>query len=246
MASKEHLHFDDMVKRTKSYVTHPFLTANGVEPSISRFHFDVSQALLTAAEVSKHEAEQVMTAVLLLHQGLSIHDTVDDIYGKRKQLTVLAGDFSSGHYYHILAHIPNTQLLSALCEAVVQVNEAKMTLIATPDLSPRQYADLHETIHGALLYALATFYFPDSTDWESQVQALVRGFIADEHLLKEQFAAHLTWRQALEWLTEVIERLIKAQGNALLQPISALLVDYLITMQHKLETQSLTERNHTW
>lgn len=246
MASTENLCFDEMVKKAEGYVRHPFLVAEGVEPSLSRFHFDVSQALLSVAGVQKSEAEQVIAAVLLLHQGLSVHDVVDDVSDRRKQLTVLAGDFSSGHYYSILANLPNTRLLCDLCYAVVQVNEAKMTLISNLELSSVEYAKLYETIHGALLYVLANHYFPGSSDWQTQIQALVRGFIANEQLLKKQLAAHLSWRPAMEWLTEVIERLIKAQANAVLQPISAFLLDYLTSLQKKLETQSLTEGNHTW
>lgn len=245
VAGTNNLQFESFARKLKQNRNHPFLKENGVEPNISRFHFDVSTALVRAAKAPADEQEQILTAVLLLQQGLSIHDLIDAKSGQNKQLTVLAGDLSSGYYYQILAAIPNVHLLRELCIAVANINEAKMSLISGTDLKSDGDVVLNETIHGALLYALVTHYFPEATDWQEQVQALVRADLARRSLLKRP-SVHFTWRQMTERLTDATERLLNIQPHTVLQPIFLPLLDYLTTAQKNLETQSLTEGNHTW
>ncbi len=245
VAGINNLQYDTFSEQLKQSRNHPFLKKHGVEPNISRFHFDVSMALLRAANVPPKDAEQILAAVLLLQQGLAIHDSIDMLDGQTKQLTVLAGDLSSGHYYQILAAIPNVQLLRVLCIAVADINEAKMALISGAELKSDGDTALNETIIGALLYALAEHYFADEPEWHEQIQALVRAELTRRSLLKRQ-PVHFNWRQVTERLTDAIDRLVKLEPHTVLQPIALFLLDYLLSAQKNLETQSLTEGNHTW
>jgi heptaprenyl diphosphate synthase len=170
--------FAETVQRVKRYMHHPFLAANRIEQQVSRFHFDVVHWLLSHTTVSPQEWRTVVDAVLLLQQGLSIHEEVDRVSGIERQLTVLAGDYDSSRYYWLLARQELNRVIEALSDAVVHVNEAKMDLFAAvpPVPAERVLSDL-ETIEGALLFAIARVYHPDNNAVNSFVRAQVRKYV---------------------------------------------------------------------
>ena len=128
MPNTRNLLFETIEKRVNAYTSHPYLRACQVSQSVSRFHFEVTYAILTAANVNDETLEEVLKAILLLEQGLSVHDTVDKNAGMLRQLTVLTGDFSSSQYYSVLARMGNFRLLYRLSMAITRINSAKMKL----------------------------------------------------------------------------------------------------------------------
>jgi heptaprenyl diphosphate synthase len=237
------LSFDDINDWVQRYVDHAYLRAAQVRPTASRFHFGAARTILQTAGVPSDTAVPVLSAVLLLQTGLSMHDDVDRVDGLNRQLYVLAGDYCSSWYYAILAEVGDEALLSTLCDAVVRINEAKMACyLGMPDIPPRRYMELQEVIQGALLFALAQHYLPDG-GWITQIQSLVRGYVVQRETANPVVPRYVTLRQAHEWLTEARDRVMRLQSNVRQQPFAAYVMEYLGAIKSSLESQSLAEGN---
>lgn len=157
---------------------HDYLALCQINQSVSRFHFDVGYAILTAADVTEPEVEQVLTALLLLEQALSIHNRVDSCSEDTRGLVVLAGDYDSSKYFFLLAQLEVHELLHTLCEAVARINEAKMTIaLGSKRLSVQNYRALMNVVRGELLRALASHYLGADDFWTSHVESLVEAHV---------------------------------------------------------------------
>ncbi|WP_230087913.1 heptaprenyl diphosphate synthase component 1 [Alicyclobacillus mali (ex Roth et al. 2021)] len=169
--------FQRVTRCAKAHMDHDYLAKRKVRQAVSPFHFDLGYAILQSAAVPESEAERVLTAVLLLEQGLSIHDEIDEWGAEQQGLVVLAGDYDSSKYYLILAELGDRQLMHELCEAVVRINEAKMDLLMASPLSLDVYMERMSTIEAELLRALVRHYHPNSGAWMAQVDEAVRNHI---------------------------------------------------------------------
>jgi|GEM_PF-6170854 len=238
--------FEDINRRVQQYLQNPFLEKCEIAPQASRFHFDVGSAVLSAAGVSGRVAENVLAAVLLLQEGLSIHDRIDQQSGRRRQLYVLTGDFSSSRYYSILARLAEGPLLYRLCDGVVRINEAKMQVLELPlDASAEAQINLYTTVEGELLYALSDHYLKAGDLWRSQVESLVRAYVVKEVPSLAQMNS-LSSRQRYAWFKDTLDRLLKLEKNSTLAPISKLFVDYFQSIQHNFDSYAtLAERRNS-
>jgi len=166
--------FQRVARCAKAHMDHEYLAKRKVRQAVSPFHFDLGYAILQSAAVPDVEAERVLTAVLLLEQGLSIHDEIDEWRAAEQGLVVLAGDYDSSKYYLILAELGDRRLMHELCEAVVRINEAKMDLLMASPLSLDVYVERMSTIEAELLRALVRHYHPDPGPWMAKVEEAVR------------------------------------------------------------------------
>jgi heptaprenyl diphosphate synthase len=245
MTEQEHLRFEEIDERVKWHSHHAFLRQSQVMTSASRFHFDVGMMVLDAAHVSRQTAVSILEAVLLLQSGLSIHEHVDNVPELKRQLHVLAGDYCSSQYYWILSRLRDKNLMMALSESVIRVNEAKMTLYAYPSQPDSdRYMELQEVIQGDLLFTLARQFLSDASEWTAEIRSLVQAYIVKEAVVSINASTYFTLRQAYEWLSGAADRMMHKQANAILQPISTFLMDYLVPVKKSLEGQSLVEGNH--
>ncbi|MCL6515573.1 heptaprenyl diphosphate synthase component 1 [Alicyclobacillus sp.] len=237
------LRFEDIEDRVQRYADHAYLRTLQVRPVVSRFHFEAARTILNAAGVPSTTAVPVLTAVLLVQAGLSMHDKIDRVDGVARQLHVLAGDYCSSWYYAILAGVGDEALLAALCDAVVRINEAKMTCyLAMPEIPSQQYMALQEIIQGALLMALAKHYLPDA-GWLTHVQSLVRGYIVKRETAEHVTPRYFTLRQAHEWLSEARDRVLRLPASVRQQPFALYVAEYLGAIKSSLERESLAEGN---
>jgi heptaprenyl diphosphate synthase len=60
------------------------------------------------------------------HEKISIHALQDEGSRKNRQLTVLAGDYYSSLYYHILSELPDITMVRILAQGIQEINENKM------------------------------------------------------------------------------------------------------------------------
>jgi heptaprenyl diphosphate synthase len=180
--------FEAVDSRVREYLHHPFMASANVRQSFSRFHFDVACAILSKAKVAPERAQSIIESILLLQEGLSIHDDVDQGVNLRRQLYVLSGDYSSSRYYWVLARIGEHGLLQKLSQAVIKINEAKMWLLEHADSSEEEYMKLQEIVTGELLYALADHFLPPSDELKPHVRSLVKAHIDKRRLESEAIA----------------------------------------------------------
>lgn len=186
--------FQRVTRCAKAHMDHDYLAKRKVRQAVSPFHFDLGYAILRAAAVPDSEVERVLTAVLLLEQGLSIHDEIDEWGAAEQGLVVLAGDYDSSKYYLILAELGDRQLMHELCEAVVRINEAKMDLLMASPLSLDVYLERMLTIEAELLRALVRHYHPQPEPWMARVDEAVR-----DHVLTGGAKVRVFTRAATAW-----------------------------------------------
>jgi heptaprenyl diphosphate synthase len=60
------------------------------------------------------------------HESVSLQSLTSDYSKKNRQLTVLAGDYYSGLYYHLLAELSDLTMIRILAQAIQEMNENKM------------------------------------------------------------------------------------------------------------------------
>ncbi len=244
MANTSNLLFEAIEEQVHAYVGHPFLRACQVPQTVSRFHFEVANAILTAGNVDESTAKSVLEALLLLEQGLSVHDEVDKRTGRLRQLTVLAGDYNSSQYYYILTRVGDFELINRLSGAIIRINEAKMKLSQFGDqVDSETYLNLQEKVHGDLLIALAEHYLGDNGTWVAHIHSLVKAYILQGEMVSLKAPRFFTFRQAYDWLTDSLERFRSMPSNAIVSPIYNFLVEYFLSIQSTLETLNLVEGN---
>ncbi len=238
MAGKhqESVTFEEISQGVQRYLDHPFLRANKMNASVSKFHFDVLHAILRIGSIAPDEARQVLMAVLLLHEGLSIHDDVDEEIGIKRQLTVLSGDYNSSLYYWILARLDNQKLLTLLSDAVVAINESKMALTANRGNMPSdEFLQLHEAVQGELVLSVASHYLPPQLQWSLPLRALIRAYVVNEQIKARTLSGPLPLRQALVWMADYVDRLLRLKANYILEPMVSFVLDYIEPLQHSVE-----------
>lgn len=238
------IHFDTVNEKVQEYMYHPFLAANQIRQSASRFHFGVARAILEAARVPADNALVIVEAVLLLQQGLSIHDGIERANGRRRQLSVLAGDYDSSRYYWLLARAGQLDLIAVLSGAVCRVNNAKMTLLqmVPVQILPEHYLEMRETVEGELLFALAQHFLGADAVSLPQIKSIVRAYVANEDFHRTRPNQHFTLRQVYDWLTDAIDR-VAGPANAMLGPIAAFSEDFFVPIRNDLESHVYLEGN---
>ncbi|WDL97136.1 heptaprenyl diphosphate synthase component 1 [Alicyclobacillus sp. ALC3] len=244
MSEAQRLHFDDVNASLQQYMHHPFLAANQIQQAASRFHFGVSRAILEAAGVPLAEAKAVVEALLLLAQGLSIHEDVNLVSERRRQLTVLAGDYDSSRYYWLLARVGRLDVVSRLSSAVCKINEAKVTLLQTSRLSmlPEHYMDLRETVEGELLYALARHFLPENVGEVDRLRPVVRAYVANEDFYRGGEHPHFSARQVFEWLSAAIVQ-FTGPVSFVLEPVASFVEEFFVPLRDRFESHTYLEGN---
>jgi len=238
--------FNEVDVKVQAYMQHPYLLSAGVRQTVSRFHFDAAYAILQAAEVPVKTAKRILEALLLLQQGLSIHDTVDELPSLIRQLHVLAGDYNSSRYYWVLARLGDEPLLDELCRGVVTMNEAKMNLHNfETSLTTEAYMNLRLSVEGELLFALERRYLNCERS-SGHIRSLVKAVVLEKDLKSRAIPKLFTLRQACDWFSDTIERLIGLQPNQIVEPVTSFVLDYLIPMKQNLEHKFAVEGNHSW
>lgn len=228
----------------QQHMHHDYLERRLVDQSVSRFHFDVGYAILTSASVEVHEMEQVLTAVLLLEQGLSIHDDIDNASAMQQPLLVLAGDYDSSKYYYILAQLNQTRLIHGLCDAVAKVNEAKMRVALQPELSVQEYMWLMGIVQGQLLSALAIHYLGEDGIWLTHIQSLIQAHVVETEIIVRKERSYITLGQASEWLAGSLKRISKLPTSDLVVPLHTFVIEYFQPLQRIVQDLQLAEGNH--
>ena len=240
----EEITFAEVEERFKRYTHHPFLRSAYVNPTASRFHFEVGRAILLESQEPLAEATEILSAVLLLQEGFAIHETVDQVRDLQRQLRVLAGDYCSSWYYRILTRVSDSSLMAALSQAVVEVNEAKMALYTHPEMCEEEYLLQHDIIQGSLLYTLIRVFVGNAQErWRTQVSSLVRGYVVHEILQRtSQANSILRPEQYEQCLVETAIKLHQAADDGVSGLISQMVLKYLQPIQTAMDSSFLAEK----
>jgi heptaprenyl diphosphate synthase len=136
-------------------------------PPIAENRLAMLYVFLRDEGLEKERAKTLCVTTGLVQLGLDTHESVRVRYEnthaaeRNRQLTVLAGDYFSSHYYHMLAEAGEVTAIRVLAGAIQEINEAKMKLYfgeKEDKLSSESYMALRQIIDTALYTAMVRHY----------------------------------------------------------------------------------------
>ncbi|MEH7117870.1 heptaprenyl diphosphate synthase component 1 [Neobacillus vireti] len=104
-------------------------------PKIDEEKLLVLLSLMEPLDMAIDRVQAYILSTMLIQIALDTHEYISDdaIDEKKRQLTVLAGDYYSGLYYKLLAEAEDINMIKSLSAGVKQVNEHKI-LVYKSDL----------------------------------------------------------------------------------------------------------------
>jgi len=195
--------------------------------------------------------EAAAKTVSIVYAALHAHDQVkeDAPVTKKQQLTVLAGDFYSGIYYHMLTGMKNIPLIQRLATAIVQVSEKKASFYEETVQSLTEIDDTIEVIESELLTAFYDFYGYDEYTplaklmlnylrYSEELECLQReGQSHVQRLLKKALQSDLhmeSW--LLEKLDDLHDQIVKCvNGYAFDYELKHFMLHQITPHQHRAE-----------
>nr|WP_259545140.1 heptaprenyl diphosphate synthase component 1 [Heyndrickxia oleronia] len=133
-----------LIKETiKQKISQNYLMQFIDEPYIDEDRMNILIESLSSLKLTKGNINKYVTTTMLIQIALDTHDKVNNTSEllKKRQLTVLAGDYYSGLYYKILAEVENVPLIRTLAEGIKIVNEHKVAIYRLEDCTVEQYMD---------------------------------------------------------------------------------------------------------
>ncbi|MGP4041342.1 heptaprenyl diphosphate synthase component 1 [Gracilibacillus sp. D59] len=121
-------HYTNLIMRT---INQSFLNKHLEEPELE-IHKMISLHELVQ---DKPNYEELVQTTMLVQIALNTHDKINFDFKegniRKQQLTVLAGDYYSGIYYHLLANHNNLQFIRLLADGINEITQAKMAFYYT-------------------------------------------------------------------------------------------------------------------
>ncbi|MFG0214403.1 heptaprenyl diphosphate synthase component 1 [Brevibacillus porteri] len=242
-----------IIEQIYKRITHSYVEHYVDVPSMAENRLELLYLFLLEQGMPKEKASVLCTATGLVQLGLDTHELVKNEYDssqsaeRNRQLTVLAGDYYSSRYYHLLASAGEIQAIQVLSAAIQRVNEAKMRLyIAGRDskiLSDEEYWELRNTIDTGLYVAVVEEY-ADSVDRRRFWCDLMKETAKVESVIGE-------WEQ-LKWQEQVpfgfARFLLQKPGATLAQVLSGVegkaieligLCEQMVRTLHPAETRNM-------
>lgn len=191
----------EIVERIQQYVSHPYVQQYVDIPPIAENRLALLCFFLGESGLEKERVHLLCATTGLVQLGLDVHEKVKLHYGasiveeRNRQLSVLAGDYYSGHYYYLLSQSGDLQAIRILAQAIQEINEAKMKLYMLEQqkkLSYEVYVSLRKTIDGALYIGFVNAFALSEEErrfWTSLIEqtSAVEGMIGEwEQLQWEQ------------------------------------------------------------
>lgn len=137
------------------YVEYDMIQAHTAIPSYSELRLQLLHAVLIQSAHVKQKSELFSLVTALVQLGMDTHDLIDieteylsESKMRSRQLKVLAGDYFSARFYHLLAKAGEIQLIGKLSHAVANVNRLKIALYEKAKSATVQADDyIKERIH---------------------------------------------------------------------------------------------------
>lgn len=119
----------------KKLIYHSLLLDYIDRPVINDDMIAVMVKILRDAKVDKTYMSYYIVSVMLMQIALDTHEEVSNTEEsespaklRKRQLSILAGDYYSSMYYHILAKTKDIEFINLISRGVQEVNEAKVRL----------------------------------------------------------------------------------------------------------------------
>ncbi|QGQ96876.1 heptaprenyl diphosphate synthase [Paenibacillus psychroresistens] len=120
---------------TKPYTDYDMIQKHTSLPELAECRANLLLLFLNTAQEDTAQNELITIATSLVQLGLDTHDLVpvnnvqkEEKDARSRQLKVLAGDYFSSRFYHILAKAGQIEMIKQLSNAICEVNRTKMNL----------------------------------------------------------------------------------------------------------------------
>jgi len=154
---------------------------------------------LRSSNINMERSELYNIVTALVQLGMDTHDLIDTEIGQRteeqmrsRQLKILAGDYFSARFYHLLAKAGEVELIGLLSKAVADVNRMKVTLyekVQAATLSAEDYLSSRINLKSEMFQPFKRFFEdPLHSIWEELLHYVSRFEVIYEEL-KNSLAA---------------------------------------------------------
>lgn len=121
------------------YLNHDMISLHTELPEVPEGRISLLYTVLSHQPNAASQKDLLSLVTTLVQMGLDTHDLVDNDTGNEKngmiamraqQLKVLAGDYFSSRFYHLLSQAGQIETIRSMSEAICEINRAKMSLYA--------------------------------------------------------------------------------------------------------------------
>lgn len=119
----------------KKYIEHDMIKQHTELPEFPDSRVQLLHTVLSKGSKTENYSELYSLVTLLVQLGMDTHDLIDDSdlgsqgSGDRsRQLKVLAGDYFSSGFYHLLSQAGQIEMVTVLSGAICEINRMKMSL----------------------------------------------------------------------------------------------------------------------
>jgi hypothetical protein len=160
------LHLQELHQFVEKNIANQYLRDEFILPVISRLQLFLGAVVLSKSGLTQMVRERMLAAMIMIYHGLSLHEEVTEDptnEEKKRQLTVLGGDYLSSLFYKLLADTEHIEMIRVFSRAIVHINEAKTSLHkALFDGTYNEFNYLSDVriIHGALIQSLCDIFIP--------------------------------------------------------------------------------------
>lgn len=153
-----------LIEMFNTSIKHSYLQTYLEDPLVDKDQVAFLLYMLEEKNLDSTYVNQCIIATLLVQAALDTHEKVNDetltgdLSTKKRQLTVLAGDYYSSLYYYILSKINDVALIQLLAKSIQQINEAKMNMYKDGVKHVRASKEDAKVIDSALLSNIANHH----------------------------------------------------------------------------------------
>ncbi|WP_096153758.1 MULTISPECIES: heptaprenyl diphosphate synthase component 1 [Bacillus] len=177
------IHISNLKEQLHKQIAHPYLVQNIEFPVMDEDKLFMLHSILEPLPMSEEEKSKYIISTMLVQIALDTHDLVSNESTEEqlqtRQLTILAGDYYSGLYYHILAKLEDLSMIRTLAAAIKQINENKITYYQKDVDSVENLMECLSSIDSALIQSFSE-YFSNSSWKELSSKILLLKRLVDE------------------------------------------------------------------
>ncbi|KGX87967.1 heptaprenyl diphosphate synthase component 1 [Pontibacillus litoralis] len=159
---------DIQVKEIKAsiehQIRHPYLAKFIQNPVISEDKIMFLTTLVTQSDIPREKQKQYIITTMLVQIALDTHERVSissasdsNEIEKKRQLTVLAGDYFSGLYYLVLSKLEDIPMIQTLASAIKEINELKMKIYNQDFATFAEVMEALKKVESLLIQRVASF-----------------------------------------------------------------------------------------
>lgn len=152
-------------REIRNHIVDSFVWRHIEEPIIDEDKIAAMLLLLSDADATEQQQSNYILSIMLMQIALDTHENVTNEMNSKdsdelrtRQLTILAGDYYSGLYYHILAKTEDVRFIKEFSRGIQEINESKVELYQSRDTSADFLYGHLETIETALAEKVSTYF----------------------------------------------------------------------------------------